>query len=362
MSHNINYSIKHKSHSMFSVKEIPWHGLGQIVDKALTSAEAIKEANLDYTVVKLPNFTRLNNIELANPNSFSTVRTDTPEVLGTVGKDYTVIQNSDAFVFFDSIVGEGKAIFETAGALGNGEQVFITAKLPKSIVLDNIDVIDQYLLLSNSHDGSRSIEVLFTPIRVVCNNTLSAAIHMAKNSIKIRHTANAHKRLELAHQLLGIHTELIDEQEHFFNQMVDKQISVEEFKTYICNIFLTPTELKAVANAGLKNIGNIKEISTRKVNVLNNIAIYLEHGPGQAIHTAENTMWGAYNAVTGYYQNAKEFSDGDKKMRSNLYGSNYSKINNAYSFAMNLINGNMEILTNDGILDKTDHKYICRTN
>ena len=213
MADNINYSIRKESHSMFSVKEVPWHGLGQVVDEALTSAEAIKAANLDFKVEKLPNFVRIGNTELVSPSSFSTIRTDVPEVLGNVGKDYTVVQNSDAFIFFDSIVGKNKAIFQTAGALGKGEQVFITAKLPKSIILDNIDQIDQYLLLSNTHDGSRSIEVLFTPIRVVCNNTLTAALRMAENRIKIRHTAKANERLEKAHKLLGIHTKLFDEQE-----------------------------------------------------------------------------------------------------------------------------------------------------
>lgn len=349
MAHNIEFNVKTKTHSMFSVNEIPWHGLGQIVDKALTSEEAIKAANLDFEVLKLQNYVRYKDKELISTNSFSTVRADNSEVLGAVGKDYTVVQNTDAFVFFDAIVGEKAAIFETAGVLGVGEQVFITAKLPKTIVLDKIDQIDQYLLLSNSHDGSRSIEVLFTPIRVVCNNTLNAALSLAKNRIKIRHTASAHDRLKEAHKLLGIHTELYTEQEYYFNMLKDRVITPEEFKTYVCNVFLTPKELSSLAKAGLKHIGELEEISTRKVNIMEDVSNYFLNGIGQTYKTAEGTMWGAYNSITGYYQNSKEFSDLNKKMKSNFYGGNYNKIHDSYKLAVDMCYDRIPLLTEDGV-------------
>jgi phage/plasmid-like protein (TIGR03299 family) len=348
MAHNIEFSIKTNTHSMFSVKEVPWHGLGQIVDKALTSEEAIKAANLDFTVIKKPNYIKHEGVEYANPFSYGTFRTDNKTILGSVGKDYTIVQNKDAFIFFDSIVGDKKAIFETAGVLGKGEQVFITAKLPKSIVLDNIDVIDQYLLLSNAHDGTRSIEVLFTPIRVVCNNTLTAALNYAKNRIKIRHTASAHDRLKEAHKLLGIHSELVTEQESYFNILKDRQITPEEFKTYVCHMFLSKSEVEAVAYAGLKNLGEIESITTRKMNIMKSVSDYFVLGPGQDLRTTKETMWGAYNAITGYYHNARNFADADTKMRRNLYGANYISLHKAYTCAIDIATNKMPLLTEDG--------------
>ena len=343
--HNLEFSVRNKRHSMFSVKEKPWHQLGLVVDKALTSAEAIEAANLDFEVEKIENYTRYGNKELTT-TSFSTVRTDIPRVLGSVGKDYTVVQNKNAFKFFDDIVGEGKAIFETGGVLGKGEQIFITAKLPKTIVLKNVDEIEQYLLLSNSHDGSRSIEVLFTPIRVVCNNTLTAALQMAKNRVKIRHTASVEERLADAHKLLGIHTTLMEEQEQMFNLMAGKQLSVQEFKTYACNVFLTKPELAALAVAGLDKIES-GIISTRKVNVIDKVAQYFEYGPGQAMTSARGTMWGAYNAVTGYFHNMKDFKeDTTKKMRTNFYGTNYTTMHTAYVKAKDMCEGSLELLPN----------------
>ena len=351
MSHNIEYNSIKGTHSMFSAKELPWHGLGQIVEGALTSEEAIKAANLGYEVIKIQNMAHYEGANYVSPGSFSTFRKDTKKVLGAVGKDYTIIQNWEAFSFFDAIVGEGKAIFETAGVLGNGEQIFITAKLPKSIVLDNVDQINQYLLLSNSHDGSRSIEVLFTPIRVVCNNTLTAALSLAKNRIKIRHTASAKDKLNEAHKLLGIHTELLAEQETMFNLMKDKHIATaEEFYTYVCNVFLTPRELLDLTHAGLKNLRELDSISTKKLNMMGDVEKYFVSGAGQELRTAKDTLWGAYNAITGYYQNAKDFkSDSTKKMRSNFYGSNYNKMHDAYKIAVDMAYGNIPILTIDGV-------------
>lgn len=133
MAHNINYNSKTGSYSFFSVKEKAWHGLGQIVEDYPTSAEAIRHAKLDYEVVKSPLYTKGSGIvetqngieirsnELAVPDSFATVRTDNNTVLGVVGKDYQIVQNREAFSFFDAIVGGGDGIlYETAGALGHG--------------------------------------------------------------------------------------------------------------------------------------------------------------------------------------------------------------------------------------------------
>src|SRR3954453_1837896 len=216
MAHNINFNERTNKHSFFSTKEEPWHGMGQIVEGYPTSAEAIKHAGLDYTVEKRKLFTYDNENNNGNPDLdiiipeievpgyFATVRTDTEQVLGVVGKDYEIVQNTDAFAFFDAILGGEGIMYETAGALGKGERIFITAKLPDYIKVGNNDLIEQYLFLTTSHDGFGSITAAFTPIRIVCNNTLNAALRNHTNAFKIRHTANAKERLEEAHKLMGI--------------------------------------------------------------------------------------------------------------------------------------------------------------
>ena len=136
MAHNINFNEQTGKHSFFSIKEKAWHGLGQIVQDYPTSTEALKFAGLDYVVSKEDIYTTSYNCD-GQPmgftkriiTHFATMRKDTGDVLGVVGKDYEIVQNKDAFTFFDSIVGGDGIQYETAGALGQGERIFITAKL-----------------------------------------------------------------------------------------------------------------------------------------------------------------------------------------------------------------------------------------
>lgn len=154
MSANIHFNESTNEHSFFSLKEKAWHGLGQIIDRYPSSSEAIRFAGLDYEVVKTPIYTKrldlriddqVSGNELAVPNYFATLRSDSNTPLGVVGKDYHIVQNKDAFIFFDSIV-KGEGIFyETAGALGKGERIFITAKLPGYIKVGTDDMIEKYL-------------------------------------------------------------------------------------------------------------------------------------------------------------------------------------------------------------------------
>ena len=172
MSHNLN--VTNNKTSMMYIGESPWHKLGTKLDKPATAFEAIQAAQLDFMVVKFPIKTVRH--ELPVENHFATVRTDTLQTLGVVGSRYEPIQNKDAFDAFDTLVGEGEAIYHTAGALGKGERIWLLAKLPDYIRVNLNDIVEKYLLLVNSHDGSGSVKVKLTPIRVVCENTLSMAL------------------------------------------------------------------------------------------------------------------------------------------------------------------------------------------
>ncbi|GAC1312574.1 MAG: hypothetical protein NVSMB24_34340 [Mucilaginibacter sp.] len=246
MAHQIGFNQKTGRNSFMSVKEKAWHGLGQIIDRYPTSSEAIQHAGLDYIEEKRPLFTydTANHLgegsddilipEIEVPNFFATVRADTEQVLGVVGNDYEVVQNRDAFSFFDAIVCGGEGIlYETAGALGNGERIFITAKLPDYIRVGVKDWIEQYLFLTTTHDGLGSITAAFTPIRIVCNNTLNAAMTNHSGTIKIRHTTSATERLKQAHSLMDITNLLAGEMEGLFNQWAKVRITDVEVKKLI---------------------------------------------------------------------------------------------------------------------------------
>jgi len=351
MAHNLNYNEDTQKHSFMSVKQKAWHGLGTIINDYPTSAEAIKYAGLDYTVEKRNLFTYGDdtNPETEDndvvmewrvdvPDQYATVRTDTDEVLGVVGKDYEVVQNVNAFEFFDSIVG-GKdgVLYETAGALGKGERIFITAKLPDYIRVGRDDLIEQYLFLTTSHDGYGSITAAFTPVRIVCANTLNAAMRNHSNGIKIRHTASANERLKQAHQLLGITNQLADELEQVFNHWAKIRITDHAVKKLIQIAMAPNKEVLQSLQSGKQD-----ELSTTYNNMVSSVMEYALISPTQQEASTKGTLFGAYNAVTGYFQNVRNYKDEESKFKSIMYGTGLQRSQSAFDlcaeFAKNGLN------------------------
>ncbi|MFC4163871.1 DUF932 domain-containing protein [Epilithonimonas zeae] len=329
MSHNINFNQRTGNYSFFSVKQKAWHGLGLIVDHYPTSEEAIKYAGLDYEVVKSPLLTKASSLieteegitigssDLDVPNYFANIRTDNNIVLGVVGKEYQIVQNREAFNFFDSIVGSNKGIkYETAGALGNGERIFITAKLPDYIRVGNgDDITEKYIFLTTSHDGSGSITAAFTPVRIVCQNTLNASLKNMTNVVRIKHTSGAKQRIETAHKVMGLANLLSNRLEDVFNDWTKVKVSDDEVKKLI-QISLCPNK----KTLDLLKKGEEDEISTVFKNTVENAFAYAMMSDTQQMETTKGNLFGAYNAVTGYFQNVRKYKDNETKLQSIVMG------------------------------------------
>jgi len=329
MGHNLNFNDRTGKYSFFSVKEKAWHGLGQIVQDYPTSAEAIKHAGLDYEVEKSPLFTKgsgivqisegivIQDTEIEVPNYFANIRTDNNTVLGVVGKDYHIVQNKDAFTFFDSIVGGGSGIlYETAGALGQGERIFITAKLPNYIRIGNSDdVIEKYIFLTTSHDGSGSITAAFTPIRIVCQNTLNASLRNMNNVVRIKHTAGAKQRLNDAHIVMGLANTMTMQLDSIFNNWTKVKVKDSEVRKLI-QLALCPNK----ETFDLLKKGADDELSTMFKNTVDDAFAYAMINDTQQMETTKGTLFGAYNAVTGYFQNVRNYKDSEAKLQSIVLG------------------------------------------
>lgn len=329
MAHNLNFNSRTGKYSFFTVKEKVWHNLGQLVEEYPTSEEAIKFAGLDYEVEKSVLFTKgsgiieeddniiMNDSELAVPNYFANIRTDNNTVLGVVGKDYQIVQNREAFSFFDAIVGGKDGIlYETAGTLGNGERIFITAKLPDYIRVGNgDDITEKYIFLTTSHDGGGSITAAFTPIRIVCQNTLNASLKNMSNVVRIRHTSGAKQRLEDALKVMGLAHTLSNQLEETFNHWAKIKVGDNEMKKLI-QLALCPNK------ETLKHLqkGNFDELSTVFKNTVDDAFAYAMMSDTQQMETTKGTLFGAYNAVTGFYQNVKTYKDDEAKLQSIIMG------------------------------------------
>jgi phage/plasmid-like protein (TIGR03299 family) len=318
MAHNL--SETNGKTSMMYVGETPWHGLGTKLDKPATAAEAIVSAGLDYTVMKLPMKTI--SPELAVENHFATVRTDSKEVLGVVGSCYLPVQNRDAFSFFDSLVGEGEAIYHTAGALGKGERIWLLAKLPDYIRINDNDIVEKFLLLSNTHDGSSTIRVKLTPVRVVCHNTLSVALDGSEQEVSIRHTVQAVERLKKAHEILGLSNSLYAELERIFNRMKNTEMSKGSFNQYVNRLFPEPKESKHIS---------------RNQKVREKIFELSESGVGAEM--AKGSLWGGYNAVTEFVDHYRlSNKDDSSRLNSMLFGSGEALKKKAFTLAREMVN------------------------
>lgn len=291
--------------------QVAWHGLGQVVDGSMTAEQAIELACLNYEVVKTPVLVSLDNKIVEVPNQFATLRNDTKEVFGVVGKQYEIVQNREAFAFFDNIVGEGAAIYETAGALGMGQKIFVSAKMPNDIIRINgsEDITEMYVVLTSSHDGSGSIIAMVTPIRVVCQNTLNAALKGSENKVKIRHTQNAHAALAQAHEVLGITHILTTELSECFNMLAKKRVSNKQAAELVEAIF---------PSGGKKENGEEgKRITAIRDNFYN--AYY--NGIGQ--EKIVGTGWGFYNGITHYLDHAKEYKNESTMFESLMGGESF---------------------------------------
>ncbi|MCI3922669.1 DUF945 domain-containing protein [Paenibacillus sp. TRM 82003] len=189
--------MAHEVESMFYKREAPWHGIGNYVDHALSSEEALCAAGLDWGVLQKSIQTD-DGIEVAGFKA--NIRSTDNQVLGVVTNRYSVVNNHEAFAFTDDLLGEGVR-YETAGSLQNGRKVWLLAKLPEKYIISG-DHISPYLVFSNSHDGSGSIKVAMTPIRVVCQNTLNLALNNAKRIWTTIHTGDIKSKLDEAKKTL----------------------------------------------------------------------------------------------------------------------------------------------------------------
>lgn len=332
MAHNLE--IKDGKASFVAKGEKAWHGLGTYVNEAMTSEQVVKLANLNYEVAKTPIFIKPSvkegeeslNVEI--PDIFATYRLDTKAPLGLVSDRYEIVQNKDAFLFFDPIIDRGEAIYETAGVLGLGERVFITAKMPEDIIVAG-EKVEQYLLITNGHDGKNAVRVGFTPIRVVCNNTLTAALKSLKNSYTIFHFNNPQERLKEAHKVMGLASTYMSDVSKVFEDMANTQIRDEQLLAYIEEIFVNHEYVE-------KN----QKVSSKSKNFVDKIYNFAKYHPTQITNSTKGTLYGAYNAVSGYFSHIKDYKSFSQRMESLSFGYASKKTNQAFTLASNFIENN----------------------
>lgn len=217
--------------TMFYVREKPWHGLGVEVQEALNSADALRLAGLDWEVkqraIQVCGGSKIENYK-------ANVRSTDGVVLGVVSDRYRIVQNADAFSFTDELIG-GDVRYETAGSLQGGKKIWLLARMPEKQIAG--DAVEPYLCFSNTHDGSGSIRVCMTPIRVVCNNTLNLALNSAQRQWSTRHTGDLDEKMKEAHMCLELADVYMGEMAAYADRLANTTITEEKLHKILDEMF-----------------------------------------------------------------------------------------------------------------------------
>lgn len=296
--------------TMFAVGKRPWHGLGTVLENAPTIEEGIKIAGLDWDVSLRPIITDdAENISVDTHKIV--VREDIRQPLGVVSNNYKVLQNKEAFNFFEPFIENDMASLETAGSLFNGKKVFILAKLNSdNMVVDKNDEIEKYILLSNSHDGSQALRVGFTPIRVVCNNTLSLAENTnASQLIRVTHKGNIVETLQDLRETMDLVNQQFIATEEKYRYLATRNVNVNDLKKYVKQVFsvkkiediINEKEEKEQIEAERKRlIARVEEIFELEPvhnawTMYNSVNYYMNHERGKSLENRYNSMWFGYS-------------------------------------------------------------------
>ena len=298
MSHNL--MIRSNGQYGFAYNEkngLPWHKLGVPVSGAMTWREAMEKAGLNWSISKRQLHTAKNGLYLP-VDAWGIFRDDNDYFLGSVGNQYTAIQNAEAFDFVDSLLENSDAHYDTAGALFGGERIFVSATIPYSIAPDRApdDKTNCYLMFETSHDGSMAATAKLTTVRVVCNNTLSAALsQVGFGTLKVRHSQGGADKLSRAKQMFQGVTQTVETLKDKFNILAGRRIGKVESSAVMDKLF-----------------GKDWKDSTQKRNQVERIAQLFDDNDRNAFPEIKGSAYAMLQSITNWVDHERSVRKTDR--------------------------------------------------
>jgi phage/plasmid-like protein (TIGR03299 family) len=276
--------MAHEIETMAFFQKAPWHGLGTALheDDLYDWRKTCEKAGLAWGVELVPLVTDDTHAKVAH----KAVRRSTDgRVLGVVGPRYFPLQNRDAFGWFQPFLDAKEAALHTAGSLRNGSRIWVLAKLNRDpLMVAAGDEVEKFILLSHGHDGSLAVRVGFTPVRVVCQNTLCMA-HGSEASklIRVKHTRDVHENLANVREVMDVANAEFEASAEQFRRLARKGIDQADLRRYVKRVF---------------GVEGDKEGSTRLKNIMEEVVGLAEAGRGNELPSVRGTLWTAYNGVS----------------------------------------------------------------
>ena len=293
--------MAHMVETMAYAGEVPWHGLGVEVHNDLTPAQMLEKAGLDWTVDKYPTYCEVDGQKIVTADQ-ALVRSSDKSILSVVSDDWKPVQNHEAFEFFNEFVMEGDMEMHTAGSLKQGKNVWALAKVKDSFEILGGDRVESYLLFSNPHEYGKCIDIRFTPIRVVCNNTLTLSL-AGKSDLMVRLN---HRRAfdgDLVKSTLGIARKKMGTYKDMAEYLSSKNFNVDSLHSYLKDVFPSLT----------------KKDNTVMSRPAEQALAVLETQPGAEF--GSGTWWAAFNSITYTTDHLLGHSQ-ETRLQSAWYGSN----------------------------------------
>jgi phage/plasmid-like protein (TIGR03299 family) len=293
--------MAHMVETMAFAGETPWHGLGVKVPADLSPEQMLEKAGLNWTVRKVPAYADVAGKKVAVGQS-ALVRDSDDSILDVVSDDWNVFQNHQAFEFFHDFVANGDMEMHTAGSLRNGQLVWALAKVHDGFELFKGDQVDSYLLFSNPHKYGWSIDVRFTPIRVVCNNTLTLSLNTSsKNFVKVSHRREFDA--DTVKETLGVAKEKLAKYKEMAQFLGSKRYTEKTLVEYFKNVF-------PVTGTGSDKKKEMSVSASKALDVVHT-------QPGA--NFAEGSWWSAFNTVT-YMVDHKLGRNQDNRLTNAWFG------------------------------------------
>ncbi len=326
MAHELEIDRSGQAKMFFVGDELPWHGLGKQLNTPPTVEEGIRCAGLDWTVERKRLVIEGTNIQAP---AFANVRNTDGSILGVVGCDYKPVQNMSAFTWFQPWLDSKKVTLDTAGSLKGGRHVWVLAR----IVADPVEVVKgdpiiRFILLSNSHDGSRMVRAGFTATRCVCWNTVQAAITSSKSKLlKVRHTQNAEDALKNIQETMNIADRNFEATIEQMRDLARMGVTTDTLKDYVTRVFrpkpITDDESEEMTD----------EQEERCDRIVGKILPLFEAGKGNTMPGVKGTMWAAYNAVTEFLT-WERGRNADNRLTSLWFGDGQAVAQRAFTTAV----------------------------
>ena len=312
--------MAHMVETMAYAGQVPWHGLGVPVSNDLTPAQMMDKAGLDWKVREVESFIEFDGKRMPTGLK-SLVRETDGRILTNVGENWNPVQNETAFEFFSEFVMAGDMEMHTAGSLKDGQMVWALAKVKSDFELFGGDRVESYLLFSNPHQYGKSIDVRFTPIRVVCNNTLTLSLDQkAEKSVRIGH------RVEFdpssVKEALGIAAKKLNTYKDMAEFLGKKRFTTDSYIEYLNAVFPRTADKKVQGKSlSLDTLSRNAKLAHDS----------LESQPGAEF--AEGSWWQAFNSVT-FITDHVQGRNSDNRLYSSWFGGNQVRKRDALKTAI----------------------------